>query len=174
MEDGDAQIDSRCRQLARLLAASDQRLVLAESCTAGLVAASLAQISGISDLFCGSLVTYRNATKSKWLGVPEAILARHTAVSEPVARWMAMGALVATPEADWAASVTGHLGPAAPPEQDGLVFIGIANRDFTERCLNGITVREYRLTVPERIARQREAACRVLELVIEKLGRSES
>jgi nicotinamide mononucleotide (NMN) deamidase PncC len=82
---------------------------------------------------------------------------------------MAMGALVETPEADWAASVTGHLGPAAPPDQDGLVFVGVANRDFTGQCVNVVTVREYRLIASERIARQREAACRVLELVIEEL-----
>ena len=171
MDCTDAQIESRCRLLARLLTESGRRLVLAESCTAGLVAAFLARIPGISNNLCGSMVTYRNATKWKWLGVPEAVLTRHTAVSEPVGRLMVIGALAKTPEADLAASVTGHLGPNAPPDQDGLVYIGVAKRCLPDAVADVVTVHEYRLTGQDRLARQREAVCLVLNLLIETLDR---
>lgn len=161
----DAQIESRCRLLARLLTESGRRLVLAESCTAGLVAASLARIPGISSNLCGSMVTYRDATKWKWLGVPDTVLVQHTAVSEPVARLMALGSLAQTPEADLAASVTGHLGPEAPPDQDGLVYIGIAERDSASGMTDAFAVHRHHLTEQDRLARQQEAVCLVLDVL---------
>ncbi len=121
-------MDARCGLLAALLTEADRRLVLAESCTAGLVAASLGRVPGISRHLCGSLVSYRESAKTNWLGVPPSVLQQHTVASEAVARLMATGALVATPEADLAASVTGHLGPNAPPEQDGLIYVGVVER----------------------------------------------
>ncbi len=173
MDCTDAHVESRCQLLARLLTESGRRLVLAESCTAGLVAASLARVPGISNSLCGSMVTYRNATKWKWLGVPETVLTRHTAVSEPVARLMVIGVLAKTPEADLAASVTGHLGPHAPPDQDGLVYIGVAKRGLTDAGADVVTVHEHRLTGQDRLARQREAVCLVLDSLIETLDRFE-
>lgn len=122
------ELHSAARDLAEQLARARVRLVLAESCTAGLVAALLGEIPGISEWWCGSAVVYREATKTAWLGVAPRDLAKFTAVSAEVARGMACGALERTPEADVAVAVTGHLGPASPAGQDGLVFVGSAVR----------------------------------------------
>ncbi len=115
--------------LVRLLADRRIRIVLAESCTGGMVAAELAMVPGVSDWFCGSAVTYRSDTKMKWLAVKQEDIDRFTAVSSQVAQQMAGGVLSKTPEADIAVSITGHLGPQAPEGFDGLVFIGWARRD---------------------------------------------
>jgi nicotinamide-nucleotide amidase len=69
------------------------RLVTAESCTGGLVAGAICAIPGASDVFERGFVTYTNRAKSEMLGVPGDLIADHGAVSEPVARMMAEGAL---------------------------------------------------------------------------------
>ena len=158
-------IADHARELVDLLSANEQRLVLAESCTGGLIAATLTAIPGVSSWLAGSLVVYQEASKQKWLGVAEETLQEHTAVSAPVAHQMVAGALSATPHADIAAAVTGHLGPGAPEEQDGLVFIGVAHRNQPPR------IRELRLEKTKRIARQREAAVAVMESVRRALDR---
>jgi nicotinamide-nucleotide amidase len=65
----------------------------AESCTGGLVAAALTSVAGSSDVVDRGFVTYSNEAKTEMLGVPPELLARHGAVSEPVARAMAEGAV---------------------------------------------------------------------------------
>lgn len=150
-------------QVAHQLACKKVRLVLAESCTAGLVSATLAQSPGISAWHCGSAVTYREATKVAWLGVDPVTIEEQTAVSELVAQQMANGVLRQTPEADLAGSITGHLGPNAPDASDGLVFIAIAWRRESEEPET--TVVQFRLTSQDRLARQQEAA----ELVFKQL-----
>lgn len=121
-------LEALVQEVAILLRQTRRRIVLAESCTGGLVSASLARVPGISDVLCGSAVVYRLDTKARWLGVSEDLLLNPGPVSEAVARAMACGVLIHTPEADLAASITGHLGPLAPDDQDGLVFIGVACR----------------------------------------------
>ena len=105
------------------------KLAAAESCTGGLVTAVLTEIAGSSDVVERGFVTYSNAAKHEVLGVPEAMLAEHGAVSEPVARAMADGAL-AHSGADVAVAVTGVAGPgggtAAKPV--GLVHFAAARR----------------------------------------------
>ncbi len=86
------------------------KLATAESCTGGLVAGALTAIAGSSDVVEGGLVTYSYAAKSRLLGVDPALLAQHGAVSEPVARAMAEGALGAL-DVDLAVAVTGVAGP---------------------------------------------------------------
>src|SRR5271163_2444129 len=73
--------------------ARNWRLATAESCTGGLVAAALTAIAGSSDVVERGFVTYSNAAKSELLGVPAELVAAEGAVSEPVARRMAEGAL---------------------------------------------------------------------------------
>ena len=101
------------------------KLATAESCTGGLIAALLTEIPGSSDVVERGFVTYSNEAKSEELGVPADLIAAHGAVSEPVARAMAEGAL-AHSHADLAVSVTGVAGPgggsAAKPV--GLVHLG--------------------------------------------------
>jgi nicotinamide-nucleotide amidase len=117
-------------QAAALLAAMQSRgltLATAESCTGGLIAAAVTAIPGSSATLLAGFVTYSNAAKARMLGVPEPMLAAHGAVSEPVARAMAEGALRES-GADLAISCSGIAGPgggsAAKPV--GLVFIGCA------------------------------------------------
>ncbi|MCC5874499.1 MAG: CinA family protein [Gammaproteobacteria bacterium] len=97
-------------RLGALLAARSWTLVTAESCTGGGIASACTDIAGSSGWFVAGLVTYTEAMKQRLLGVPADLLARHTAVSEPVARAMAEGALDAT-DADLALAVTGIAGP---------------------------------------------------------------
>jgi nicotinamide-nucleotide amidase len=108
------------------------KLATAESCTGGLVTALLTEIAGSSDVVERGFVTYSNAAKHEILGVPEAVLAEHGAVSEPVARAMVEGAL-ARSRADVAVAVTGMAGPgggtAAKPV--GLVHIAAARKGGT-------------------------------------------
>lgn len=86
------------------------KVVTAESCTGGLVAATLTAIAGSSDVVERAYVTYSNEAKREMLGVPWDALLGHGAVSDPVARLMAAGALVRS-GADLAVSVTGVAGP---------------------------------------------------------------
>ncbi len=102
---------------------------LAESCTGGLVAASLTGAPGISGVFERSFVTYANGAKESELGVPRRVLEEHGAVSEACARAMALGALERS-GAEVAVSVTGIAGPegGSALKPVGLVWFGIASR----------------------------------------------
>ncbi len=153
--------------LASVLIARNKRIVFAESCTAGLVSATLARTPGISVHHCGSAVTYRERTKHDWLGVTKDDLEKFTAVSEPVARQMAIGVLDRTLEADFAASVTGHLGPDAPRDFDGVVYISVARRvaDYIEI----VNVWRHVLKASTRHERQEEAAEHVFRRLHETL-----
>lgn len=154
------------RRLVDQLSRRDLRIVFAESCTGGLVAATLTQIPGVSNWLCGSAVTYQEATKQAWLNVPEHDLRQYTAVSEQVTRVMAQQVLAKTPQADFAVAVTGHLGPDAPKDIDGVVFIAAASREIPE---SDVATMQIRLTQDDRRSRQIEAAGAVLRFTIENL-----
>jgi PncC family amidohydrolase len=121
-------ITSSARRVARLLKATGCKVVFAESCTGGLVSGSLTKIPGISSYHCGGVVVYRNETKTAYLGISAKLLAEPGPVSPDVAQLMARRVLELTPEADLAVSVTGHLGPDAPPKLDGRVYAAVAWR----------------------------------------------
>ena len=143
------------------------RFVLAESCTSGLAAAVLGRKAGISAYFCGSSVTYRNKSKQNWLDVDPRFLQDDGPVSEVVAKAMVAAALTKTEEADVAISITGHLGPAAPPELDGLVIIGISIRNEDG---NASTVsNSFLLNSTSREQRQQEATLLVLTVLARTL-----
>ena len=103
-------------------------LATAESCTAGLVAARIADIPGASDVLRGGAVTYCDAVKRRVLGVSEDTLRLHSAVSDPCAREMAVGARGLF-ETDMAVSLTGYAGPGGGTLDDpaGTVYIGLAD-----------------------------------------------
>jgi nicotinamide-nucleotide amidase len=105
-----------------------KRFALAESCTGGLASGTLASVPGMSKYLCGSFVVYTEGTKKSWLGVPPEALLETGPVSRGVAEAMARRALELTPEAQIAVSITGHLGPHAPQDQDGHAWIGRAQR----------------------------------------------
>ena len=116
--------------LAAALLARRWRMATAESCTGGLIAAACTARAGSSDWFERGFVSYSNAAKTELLGVPAALIEAHGAVSEPVARAMAAGAL-ARSHAQLAVAVTGVAGPgggsAAKPV--GTVWLAWAWRD---------------------------------------------
>ena len=114
-------------QLASELKARGQMMVTAESCTGGLIAGACTELSGSSDWFERGFVTYSNAAKTELLGVPAALIGAHGAVSEPVARAMATGA-VANAHAHWSVAVTGVAGPTggSPEKPVGTVWFGWA------------------------------------------------
>jgi nicotinamide-nucleotide amidase len=115
--------------LADALRARGQTMAAAESCTGGLIAAACTAVAGSSDWFERGFVTYSNAAKHEMLGVPDALIAGHGAVSEPVVRAMAEGALERSP-ADWAVAVTGIAGPggAVPGKPVGTLWLAVAQR----------------------------------------------
>ena len=121
------QVLDRCRALGLHVAT-------AESCTGGMVAAALTDIAGSSDVLDRGWVTYSNQAKTDELGVPKDLLDRFGAVSEPVARAMAEGALVAS-GADLAVSITGIAGPGGGSAEKpvGLVHFATARQGMPTR-----------------------------------------
>ena len=144
------------------------RLVIAESCTAGLVSGLLAQVPGVSQWLCGSAVTYRESVKREWLGVSATTLASYLAESIETTSEMALGVLQRTSEAKFSVAITGHLGPDAPPATDGQVFIAVAVRIGEGTGI--YSTHRHKLDSRERVARQYEAADCVLRVVREAVA----
>jgi len=116
--------------LADLMLKHQWMLATAESCTGGMIAAACTDLAGSSAWFERGFVTYSNEAKSNMLGVPAELIATHGAVSEPVARAMASGALQHS-KAQVALSVTGIAGPSggSPDKPVGTVWFGWATPD---------------------------------------------
>ncbi len=154
------------RKVAQQLKRLNLKVVFAESCTGGLVAGALTRFPGISDHHCGGMVVYRNQTKEAYLGISPRLLKNPGPVSEVVARQMAQRVLELTPEADISAAVTGHLGPSAPTDLDGVVYIAIARRRLANgRSTGTITLRVHRHvceTEDSRLTRQKQVVEQVL------------
>ncbi len=147
-----------CRILHRYIYATDRRemnevvgelldqagatLATAESCTGGMIGALVTDISGSSHYYKGGVVAYANEVKQTLLKVREQDLREHGAVSEPVARQMAMGVRVLL-NTDYGLSVTGIAGPGGGTQEKpvGLVYIGLASRQqsWVQRCQFGRT-----------------------------------
>ena len=115
------------------------KVATAESCTGGLVAAALTEIAGSSDVVDCGFVTYSNAAKQAMLGVPEATLKRHGAVSVETAAAMAAGALKNS-QADVAVAITGIAGPGGGTAEKpvGLVHFAAASRDGSRRRIYSV------------------------------------
>lgn len=119
--------DSLEEVVGRKLQERKATLALAESCTGGLLAHRLTNVSGSSEYFLRGYVTYSNAAKIELLGVPEEIIAQHGAVSEPCALAMAAGAKKMS-NSDYAVAITGIAGPSGgtPEKPVGTVWIALA------------------------------------------------
>lgn len=158
------------RQIAKLLAEANVRVVFAESCTAGMVSATLAQQPGISTYLCGSSVVYREATKIAWLDLPPEQLRNDGAVSARVAKQLAHRVLTKTPEATLSLAVVGHLGPVAPAKLDGVIHVAVSKRVVRQEqdaTVSGVmtTAKRHKLSMTTRLARQREATQVVLQVL---------
>ncbi len=148
-----------------LLAKRGRTLAIAESCTGGLIASRITDVAGSSEVFRYGFVTYANEAKQELVGVSQDALRSHGAVSDPVARQMAEGALKAG-EADIAVAVTGIAGPAGGSEEKpvGTVFLGLAER--------GRETQVYQQFHPwARAAFKRQVSQSALNLVRLTLGR---
>jgi nicotinamide-nucleotide amidase len=125
----DQELTEQARALLDLCRRKKLRIAAAESCTGGLVAATLTEIAGSSDVFERGFVTYSNEAKQAMLGVSPATLASHGAVSRETAVEMAKGALAHAPT-ELAVSITGIAGPggAVAGKPVGLVHLAAASR----------------------------------------------
>lgn len=125
----DAELSERARALLDLCRTRRLKIAAAESCTGGLLAATLTEIAGSSDVFERGLVTYSNEAKQTMLGVALTTLATHGAVSRETAEAMAKGALAHAP-VDLAVAITGIAGPGGgvPGKPVGLVHFAAASR----------------------------------------------
>ena len=149
------------REISEYLWRAGKTVCTAESCTAGLVSASIAALPGASTYFRGGLVTYVNELKTQLLGVPVELLEQYGAVSEQCARAMVSGAIERL-QTDYAVAVTGYAGPGGGPEAPvGTIFVAVGGvDDIVVRELTGDDGRE------ENVARASLAA---LQMLLEKL-----
>ncbi len=161
----DDRLVDQARRVLEICRRTGLRLATAESCTGGLVAAVLTEVPGASEVLDRGFVTYANRAKVEMLGVREASLARHGAVSEVVAREMAEGAL-ARAGVELAVAITGIAGPGGgtPAKPVGLVHFATARRDLPTR-------HERRLFDGDRRAIRLAAVAVALELLEEMARR---
>lgn len=127
-------VEALAHRVAEAACRRDVMLVTAESCTGGLLASLITDIEGCAHAFERGFVTYADEAKHDLLGVPLAMLREHGAVSEPVARAMAIGALAAS-KGHVALSVTGFAGRGAPADEPGLVYFGLARHGGPTRVV---------------------------------------
>lgn len=140
-------------------------LAFAESCTGGMIAETITNVAGASDIFYGSAVTYVNSAKEHILGVTRETLEKHGAVSSECAEEMACGARRVY-GADVAMSVTGIAGPGGGSDGKpvGTVWFGLATKDGAEtfrRRFDGDRAAVRRQTVEEVLRRLAEAGARL-------------
>jgi nicotinamide-nucleotide amidase len=155
---------AEAERVLALCRAARLKVATAESCTGGLIAATLTAIAGSSDVVERGFVTYSNEAKTALVGVPEALIAAHGAVSEPVARAMAEGALDRS-LAEIAVAVTGVAGPGGGSAEKpvGLVWFACAREGRPT-----VTARE--VFPGDRAEVRRATVARALELVRAAVG----
>ena len=122
--------DSLEQVVVNLLIEKGQSVSTAESCTGGLIASTLTDVSGSSAVFNRGFITYANDAKSELLGIPAELIQKHSAVSEETARSMAEGCLQ-TSKANHAIAVSGIAGPTggSPEKPVGTVYIALASEN---------------------------------------------
>jgi len=153
--------------VVKMLAERELKLATAESCTGGLISNRITDVPGSSEVYTHGFVTYANEAKMKLLGVRAEDLEAHGAVSEPVARQMAEGAIAAS-GADISVAVTGIAGPGGGTDAKpvGTVFLAVATR-------GGRTWVERRMHLRDRISFKRTVSQNALDMVRRELLRGE-
>ena len=144
-----------------MTALAGRRLATAESLTGGGIGQAVTSVSGASAVFAGGIISYTNEVKHRVLGVPTEILDTRGAVSEPVAKAMAQGALRVL-GADVAVSVTGLAGPDGDEFGNpvGTVFIGYADEKTA-------FARKYHFEGGREAVRE-QTVCAALSLILEQ------
>lgn len=152
------------KQLGEALQMRQQTVSTAESCTGGLIAGAITEIAGSSGWFEQGFVTYANQAKQQLLEVPASDLENHGAVSEPVVRAMATGAVNAG--ADWGVATSGIAGPdgGTPTKPVGTVWFGWASKTGARTevvCFTG-----------DRQQVREKAVTHALQGLLEEIGKS--
>jgi PncC family amidohydrolase len=139
----------------------------AESCTGGLLAHTLTNVSGSSEYFDRGVISYSNKAKQEILGVPEEVLKKYGAVSKQVAELMAQ-AIRQRASVDYGLATTGIAGPTGGTKDKpvGLVFIAIATKD-------SIVVKRF-LFSGDRLTNKENTCTATLELLLELLSQEKS
>lgn len=122
----DSMVEGMAGELVSLLQKRDLTLATAESCTGGGISAAVTSVAGCSSVMLGGVVAYHNSVKSGVLGVDEALLAAHGAVSEPVVVRMVSG-VARLFGADCAVATSGIAGPGGgtPEKPVGTVWVAV-------------------------------------------------
>lgn len=157
------EIIDKSSELIKILAKKNKKIVAAESCTAGLFAAAITEISGASEVFERGYITYSNASKIDLLTVPTFYIDEYGAVSLETAVAMAEGALLMS-RADVSVAITGIAGPDGGSEQKpvGTVFIASAMKGKDTIC-------EQFLFSGSRSQIRSEAVKAAMDMVIKRL-----
>ncbi len=121
-------------RLGRALLAAGKSLATAESCTGGLVAKMVTDVAGSSGWFDRAFITYTNEAKHEMLGVPIDVISENGAVSEPVVREMAAGAL-ASSHAQISVAISGVAGPGGGSEEKPVGTVWFAWAFGDDECL---------------------------------------
>jgi len=119
--------------IGRWLRERGERLAVAESCSAGLLASRITDVAGSSDYFVGGVVSYAISEKVRFLGLERDFVECHGHVSPEVTRAMAE-AIARVTGAQWGIGVTGYAGPGpnTPPDEVGLVYVAVTGPDGTD------------------------------------------
>lgn len=150
---------SLCEVVVGMCRERGAKIATVESCTGGLLGSMITAIPGSSEVYTGGWVTYSNAMKEACVRVPQVTLDKFGAVSEPVARAMAEGAMLAAPEggADHALAITGIAGPDGGSDDKPVGTVFIARSSRIAEGLISTQVRRFRFTGDRDLVRQRSA-----------------
>lgn len=153
-------------ELVTALRNRGETVAFAESCTGGLLSSMVTSLSGVSDVYMGSIVAYSNQVKEEFLGVPFPMLKSLGAVSVPVAARMASGARKAF-ATTWALSITGIAGPGGGTDQKpvGTVCFGLSG-PVVEKT-------EQMLFTGGRLVIQKASAEHAIRMLLDQLGLDE-
>lgn len=145
----------------------NRSIATAESCTGGLLAHTLTNVSGSSDYFDRGVITYSNRAKNEMLGIPEELLKKHGAVSKEVAAAMAQ-AIRQNARVDCGLATTGIAGPTGGTKDKpiGLVYIALSTKDT-------LIVKQF-LFSGDRISNKENTCTKALELILELLSKKKS
>lgn len=145
----------------------NRSIATAESCTGGLLAHTLTNVSGSSDYFDRGVITYSNRAKNEMLGIPEELLKKHGAVSKEVAAAMAQ-AIRQNARVDCGLATTGIAGPTGGTKDKpvGLVYIALSTKDT-------LIVKQF-LFSGDRVSNKENTCTKALELILELLSKKKS